>query len=340
MSVTLQEVARRAGVSISTASIAFSGAGPIAPQTRERVLAAAADLGYQGPNPMAASLRTGRSGVIGVVIDGDLRHSFRDPVAVQVLDGISGALGEAGYGVLLIPRRSPDGAPHPLLATAAMDAAILFYGLTPQDETVAALHRRKIPMVAMNGSAAGVTLVNVAERHGMRLVGEHLLRAGHRRVALATLPYAPTRRSGWVAAGRTPVHTVTAERLAGIEEAGLEPVAVWECRGSRVDEGIEAGAALLNLSPRPTALVGFSDLIAAGLVLAAQEASLTIPDDVAVAGFDGVDLPWLSGHKLTTVDQPRTERGAIAAAAAVTLADGGTPPGQTLAVTLVTGTTT
>src|SRR5690625_1047095 len=122
MAAALNEVARAARVSVSTASLAFSGAGPIAAATRDRVLKAAAELGYQGPNPMAASLRRGRTGVIGIVTDDDLRHSFRDPVSVQGLDGIAGALGEAGYGGLLIPRPDPAGTPRPLLRSAPRDA--------------------------------------------------------------------------------------------------------------------------------------------------------------------------------------------------------------------------
>lgn len=340
MSVTLSEVARAAKVSVSTASLAFSGAGPIAEGTRERVLRAAAELGYQGPNPTAASLRTGRSGVIGIVVDDDLRHSFRDPVSVQVLDGITGVLGEAGYGVLLIPRQDPHGRPHPLLAGAAIDAAVMFYGITPRDPAVSALRRRRIPMVAMTGNPRGVTLINVEERRGMQLLGEHLRRAGHERVALATLPYAAAPRRGWVPPGAVPRYSVTAARLAGIEDSGIEPVALWECRGSLVDEGIAAGEALLDLCPRPTALVGFSDLIAAGMVLAATQRGLDVPGDVAIAGFDGVDLPWLSGHRLTTVDQPRQERGAIAARAALDLAHGQAQANQTLGVSLSPGTTT
>src|SRR5690625_4141798 len=203
MAVTLHEVARAANVSLSTASIAFSGAGPIAEETRARVLQAAADLGYQGPNPTAASLRTGRAGVVGIVIDGDLARSFRDPVLVQVLDGITGALGEAGYGVLLVPQ-GPEGGPHPLLATAALDAAILFLGVAFEGEARAALQRRQIPLVALSGPPGEVTLVNVAERRGMALVGAHLRERGHERVAVATLPYTLARRRGWVEAGREP----------------------------------------------------------------------------------------------------------------------------------------
>src|SRR5690606_15383908 len=85
---TLTDVARAAGVSLSTASLAFSGAGPISDATRDKVLAAAAELGYHGPNPVAASLRRGRSGVVGIVMGAAVRRAFRDPVSIQFLDGI------------------------------------------------------------------------------------------------------------------------------------------------------------------------------------------------------------------------------------------------------------
>lgn len=340
MAVTLSEVARAARVSLSTASIAFSGAGPISPATRERVLRAAEDLGYQGPNPTAASLRTGRSGVIGVVVDDDLRHSFRDPVSIHVLDGIAATLGASGYGMLLIPRQDSGGRPHPLLSSAAVDAAIMFYGVLPRDRAVSVLRRRKIPMVAMNGNPGGVTLVKVDEHRGMRAMGEHLRERGHTRVALATIPYGEDRRSGWVDPSLVPAYSVTAQRLAGILSSGLEPVGIWECRGSLVDEGITAGNALLDLDPRPTALIGFSDLIAAGMVLSAEERGLSVPGDVAIAGFDGVDLPWLPGHRLTTIDQPRRDRGALAARAAIGLCTDEAAGDRTLPVSLVRGSTT
>ncbi len=340
MAVTLTEVAQAAGVSVSTASIAFSGAASISPETRDRVLRAAKALGYLGPNPMAASLRRGRSGVIGVVVNDDLRHSFRDPVLVQVLDGIAGELGREGYGMLLIPRLDSDGEAHPLLRSTAIDAAIMFYGVLPGDPAVATLASRKIPMIGMNSSLVGIPLVRVAERAGMRLIAEHLRERGHERIALATLPYGHPTRSGWAESADVPTHSVTAERLAGVRNAGIEPVAIWECRGSLVDEGITAGKELLALNPRPSAIIGFSDLIAAGIVLAAADASLDVPSDVAVAGFDGVDLPWLAGHKLTTIDQPRRDRGTQAAALAKRLAAGEDVTDLTLDVELVVGSTT
>ncbi|MGN6407738.1 MAG: LacI family DNA-binding transcriptional regulator, partial [Curtobacterium sp.] len=90
---TLSAVARAAGVAPSTASLAFSGSGPVSEEAKARVLAAAAELGYGGPDPRARSLRRGRSGVIGVVMDERLSDAFRDPVNVLTLDGIAEVAG-------------------------------------------------------------------------------------------------------------------------------------------------------------------------------------------------------------------------------------------------------
>jgi DNA-binding LacI/PurR family transcriptional regulator len=87
-------------------------------------------------------------------------------------------------------------------------------------------------------------------------------------------------------------------------------------------------------------LVGFSDLIAAGLLIAAREAGLRVPEDVAVAGFDGIDLPWLGEDTLTTLVQPIADMGRHAAEAALTLAAGGTAKSLSVDVELRVGTTT
>ncbi|BDZ41232.1 hypothetical protein GCM10025865_05310 [Paraoerskovia sediminicola] len=132
---TLARVARHAGVSVSTASLAFSGSGPITPETRARVMAAADELGYTGPNPLGRQLRSGRSGIVGVVIGDQLKRSFRDPVAVQVLDGLVSTLGSAGLGVLLIPgipgTAADPRAVDPLIESAAMDVGVLVWGSAP-----------------------------------------------------------------------------------------------------------------------------------------------------------------------------------------------------------------
>lgn len=337
---TLTDVARTAGVSLSTASLAFSGAGPIADATRAKVLKAAAELGYHGPNPVAASLRRGRSGVVGVVMGTAVRQSFRDPVSIQVLDGVVASLAESGYGVLLIPADDPQGTAGSLLTHGAMDAAILLGGAIRSSPALRALRDRGVPTVHIGGSGRLGVTVRAHDKEGMQTLGQHLRERGHERVAFATLSWHAPGRSGPVdlATARRPEVVVTGRRLDGLRVAGVEPVAVWECGASLVEEGIAAGKALLD--HEPTAMVGFSDLIAAGLLLAAREAGRAVPDQVAVAGFDGVDLPWLGEDRLTTIRQPIGEQGRLAAEAAVRLAQGGTAESATLDVELRVGTTT
>jgi len=337
---TLTDVARAAGVSLSTASLAFSGAGPIAEVTRDRVLAAAAEIGYHGPNPVAASLRRGRSGVIGVVVGSAVRRSFRDPVTTQFLDGIVATLASHGYGTLLLSTPESQELPDALLTRGAMDAAVLMAGSLMSSRTTAALRARGVPMVQIGGTGRTGAAVRARDKDGMRLVAEHLRERGHERVAIATLPWQGTPRSGPLdlATTRRSASPITARRLDGLREGGVEPVAAWECGASLVEEGIAAGKALL--AARPTALVGFSDLIAAGLLLATRESGLTVPRDVAVAGFDGIELAWMGEDRLTTVVQPIGEMGRLAAETALTLAGGGTARSVTVDVQLRVGTTT
>ncbi|UFU02458.1 LacI family DNA-binding transcriptional regulator [Ruania suaedae] len=337
---TLTDVARRAGVSLSTASLAFSGAGPIAEATRARVRRAAAELGYAGPNPVAASLRRGRSRVVGVLVGRDVRINFRDPVAVQTLAGVASALGDAARGMLLVPAADDElaGGQH-LIRHGSMDSAVVLHAIGRDAARI--LREREVPMVWVDRTGPGAVSVRVQDRAGMSLLGRHLAGLGHRRVAVATMPWTVDRMTGPVdLAGTRPHARYVADRLAGLRDAGIDPVAGESTARSLVEEGIRAGHALLDLSPRPTALVGFSDLIAAGLLLAAQEQGLRVPQDVSVAGFDGVDLPWLGDHRLTSVVQPAREKGEHAARAAIMLADGTRPDPVSLGCSLRVGTTT
>lgn len=349
---TLADVASTAGVSVSTASLAFSGAGPIAEQTRARVLAAATTLGYTGPNPLGRSLRSGRSGIVAVVIGDQLRRSFRDPVSVQVLDGLVGTLGTMGLGVLLVPATPaapvPDGeagplALDPLLASAPMDVAVLIWGARTGDPVLAALQQRGVPVIIGEGpEIAGVPLVGIADREGTARLVRHLVGLGHRRIASVTLPFAGDRRCGVVDAARMEQldWTPTRHRLEGFADAGVEPAVVVEAAASLVEEGQAAGRVALSGPDRPTAVVAQSDLLAAGVLLAARELGLRVPQDVSIAGFDGIDLPWLGPDVLTTVAQPLAEKGeAIGHAVAAVLA-GESPGPVVLDVELRLGTTT
>jgi DNA-binding LacI/PurR family transcriptional regulator len=345
---TLADVAAEAGVSVSTASLAFSGAGPIASATRERVLAAATRLAYSGPNPLGQQLRSGRSGIVGVVVGDRLRRSFRDPVSTQMLDGLAHALSEQNLGLLLVP--SEAGEVPPLVQHAAMDAAVVVLANGPDDGVVLALTRRGIPVVCIEGETdddadrPGAPTVNVGidDQGGTARLVRTLLDLGHRRFGVVSLPFGHDRRLGQPESDGHAVagYAHTRRRLAGITDAGVVPEVVIETPASLVEHGRSAGHQILSRPDRPTAVVALSDLLASGVVLAARELGLRVPEDVSVAGFDGIDLPWLAPDVLTTVDQPLADKGRIAGEAAVELAAGRPVASTVLPVEVRIGTTT
>lgn len=345
---TLARVAELAGVSTSTASLAFSGAGPVSPETRERVMRAAEKLGYRGPNPLGRQLRSGRSGIVGVIIGDQLRRSFRDPVGVQVLDGLVSTLGTHGLGVLLIPgipSSDPAEAVDPLVESAAMDVAVMVWGVAPQDATLAALQQRGIPVVIGEGQEVpGVPLVEIRDREGIAEATRYLLGLGHTRIAEITLPLDASGRSGPVDLARVAQaqRSPAAHRLAGIRDV-IEPAFSWETPASLVEHGREAAMEILSAwvpaTDRPTAIIAHSDLLAAGALIGARELDLRVPEDVSIVGFDGLDLPWLSPDVLTSVHQPLSDKGAALGRAAVELLAGAPPATTTLDVELVLGTT-
>ncbi|SKC47955.1 LacI family DNA-binding transcriptional regulator [Krasilnikoviella flava] len=355
---TLARVADLAGVSVSTASLAFSGAGPITAETRDKVLAAAAELGYSGPNPLGRQLRSGRSGIVGVVLGDQPGRAFRDPVAVKVLDGLVDVLGAEGLGVLLIPGVRTAAAPHaagepaplpvvdPLLESAAVDVAVLVWGVLTDDVTLAALQRRDVPVVVGEGGRVdGAPLVALDDRAGTAQAVRHLQDLGHTRIAEITLPLDADERSGPIDAARLAQadRTSTRHRLEGVRDE-VEPVISWETPASLVEHGRDAATEILGAwvpeTERPTAIVAHSDLLAAGAVIAARELGLRVPDDVSVAGFDGIDLPWLSPDVLTSVHQPLQAKGAALGRAVLGVLAGEEPTCTTLPVELVPGTTT
>ncbi len=342
---TLADVAAAAGVSVSTASLAFSGSGPIADRTRSRVLEAARTLGYAGPNPLGRQLRSGRSGIVGVVMGDALRRAFRDPVTIQVLDGLVTRLGPLGLGVLLVPGPHDASQPpvDPLLASAAMDVAVQMWGGTTDDPVLETLRNRGIPIVLVEGTPQpDVAAVGIDDRGGMAELTRHVVALGHTRIATVTLPFDRDRAEGAADEARLARigWEITRRRLRGVTDAGVQPVVVWETPASLVEHGAAAGRALLSGDDRPTAVLCQSDLLASGVVLAARELGLRVPEDVSVAGFDGLDLPWLAPDVLTSVSQPLADKGAAIGDAVADLLTGGTAEDRVLPVSLRVGTTT
>lgn len=340
---TMADVAEKAGVSLSTVSLTFSGAGPISEETKLRVERAAADLGYGGPSPLGKSLRSGRSHIVGVVLAHNLGRAFRDPNALHVMDGVVSSLGDMGLGVLLVPAPTGKEGERSLLETAPMDAAILMRVRGHDDPGVEIAKKRGIPVAVMEGPApSGSGLVTIDDERATVDLIAHLRGLGHQRIATVTLPLGDEAETQVVGPDRyraavwAPAHN----RLAAFEVAGIEPCVVVEARASMVEEGIAAGHLALSHPSKPTAIVCQSDLLAAGVVLAARELDVRVPQDVSVTGFDGIDVPWLAPHELTTAIQDAPRMGQLLAEEVRALLDGETPEPIQLPVVLRIGTTT
>ena len=322
---TLAAVARHAGVSLSTASLAFSGSGPVSGATRDRVLAAAAALKYAGPDPRARSLRQGRSGVIAAIIEERVIDSFRDPVAIAFLDGIGTELADGGLGLLLIP---DVGTGPSIMETAGMDAVVLL-GCSPHvQRSVEIARRRRVPVVSLGGTPfPDLPSVVLDDRAATVTLARRLHALGHRRVAVVTLPLDAGRERGPVGGVAVVTVQVAQQRLAGAREVFPDLTGV-RAASSRVEEGWIAGRDLLaGRSPadRPTAVIAQSDLLAAGVIRAAQELGIAVPADLSVVGFDGIRIDTVIPHDLTTMIQPAAEQGRVAAAMAIAMLDGDTP---------------
>jgi DNA-binding LacI/PurR family transcriptional regulator len=317
--VTLADVAAHLGVSRTTVSNAYNRPDQLSPKLRDRVLAAAGELGYAGPDPMARGLRRGRTGSLGLVFDQPLTYAFTDPAAALFLTGMATGLEEHGAALSIIPRM-PEGPEQSaeMVRSALVDGYMLFC-TAADDPRYAAVRNRALPYVLIEyedepdgrRTAAHVQIDDVT---GAETAARHLTDLGHRRVAIVTA-YSEGLRTG-PEAQEIARWRVLGGRLrgwrAGLEHGGIDwaQVAVSSGGGSTADHGRRAAAALLDRADRPTAILALSDVLALGVMQAAHERGIDVPGELSIVGFD--DVPQAAAASLTTVFQPHEEKGRAA----------------------------
>lgn len=318
---TLLDVARRAGVSRSSVSYAYTRPDRVSAALRARVLAAAGELGYAGPDAAAASLRRGRAGALGVLFTEALSFAFADPAAVLFLQGIARAGERADVALTLLPVPLARDAALAAVRGSVIDGAIV-YSLPEEHPAVLALEARRLPTVRVDmPPVAGASAVRIDDEGGARAVAEHVLERGHRRIALLADRLSADDHRGLAGAARRRQATfpVARWRLAGYAAAlrarGLDPDAVplFDCAGNGIEDGRAAARAVLAQDPRPTAILAMTDQLARGALRAAAELGLGVPGDLAVCGFDDLPEAALSVPPLTSVHQDHGEKGAQAA---------------------------
>ncbi|SFW87634.1 LacI family DNA-binding transcriptional regulator [Amycolatopsis australiensis] len=298
---TMAEVARRSGVSVMTVSYCYNQPDRVAPETLRRVREVAAELGYRGPDPTARSLRRRHVGAIGVVLGEHLAYAFEDPQARRFLAGVAEVCRERGSGLNLIPTTgTADDAER--VRSASVDGYIVWTTVDadPVLDVVTGLGKP----VAIHGGPAvdGARVVGIDNRASARELAARTF-AGARRPAVLSFPFDRDRRPR-LETGPPPesvAFPVTRERLLGLYDqlgdAGGVPVAVV-ARNDR-EEAAELADALLDTGP--DAVVAMSDQLAFAVLDAARRRGLRVPQDLAVAGWDGG--PDAAAAGLTTITQ-------------------------------------
>jgi DNA-binding LacI/PurR family transcriptional regulator len=300
-SVTLDEVARVAGVSRATVSRVVNGSPKVGPEIRRQVDRAIDRLGYV-PNQAARSLVTRRSDSIGVVIPEPPGMLFDDPFFPRLLRGVSTELSARRLQlVLLMPQSAEEERRLERYLTAGHVDGALLVSLHGDDTLPGTLARHGVPVVVGGRPPTGapVSYVDVDNLGGARTAVAHLLEAGRRVVGTITGP-------GDMPAGL--------DRLQGyreaIEAAGGTPSRKLEAQGDFTQlGGADAMRRLLEATPDLDAVFAASDLMAAGAIQVLREGGRRIPEQVAVVGFDDSSIATTTEPPLTSVRQPIEEMG-------------------------------
>ncbi|UQS21439.1 LacI family transcriptional regulator [Amycolatopsis thermalba] len=297
--VGIKDVARRAGVSIGTVSNVVNRPHIVSPATRSRVLSVIEELGYVR-DESARQLRAGRSRIMALLV-----LDLANPFFVDVARGAEQAAHDAGLSVITCnsgQRVDREESYLSLLAEQRVRGLLL----SPVDTSGAALEtfrRSGIPYVFVDRKvpADEASSVSVDDLAGGELAGRHLLETGHRHIAFVNGPRILTQCRDREQGLRTALEGSGAE-LSVIETAELDVVS-----------GRDAGARLLGVSPRPTAVFCANDLLALGVLQAMVGAGVRVPDEMAIVGYDDIEFAGAAAVPLTSVRQPARRLGQTAA---------------------------
>jgi len=302
MPVTIKDIAREAEVSHSTVSRALNGSQLISQDTTNRVRRIASRLGYL-PSAAARTLKTNRSGALGVII-----RNVDDPFFSEILQGIEEIAQSHGYSLFM----AASGQDHQVekdivlaMVERRVDGVIICSTQVSAEQS-RQLNSFGVPIVVVNNQAAEIYRHSIYhdDLDGSRRITRHLLSQGHRRIAYL----------GNAGAGRS-----TQDRRRGcleeLEAAGIAPPPgyIHETAGGRPENGIASLQHFLALPERPTALVCYNDMIALGVLQGLAGKGLQVPADISITGFDNIFFSAYTNPPLTTFDQPKRFIGAEAA---------------------------
>ncbi|MFG6448308.1 LacI family DNA-binding transcriptional regulator [Roseateles sp. BYS180W] len=323
----MADIARLAGVSVSTVSRALSGSSLVNEQTRQRVAELARSLNY-AVNLGAQNLRLQKNRTVAVVVpyEAGSRQHISDPFFLSIVGAIADALTDLGMDMLL----SRVDAEHLGQAAQVLDSGkasgLLVIGQWRHHDQLNALAARRLPVVVWGAQLPQQLYCSVGgdNRLGGRLAAQHLLQLGRRQIAFlgdAALPEVLHRRDGYWEA---------------LREAGLQPAPELELAAPfEVSFAQQTLERFLRQHPQIDAVLACSDLLALQAIQVLRSLGRRVPEDVAVTGYDDIPLAAYCDPPLSSVHQPVAEAGAVLVRTLLQLMDGHSVVPQTLPVHLV-----
>jgi LacI family repressor for deo operon, udp, cdd, tsx, nupC, and nupG len=299
--ITILDVARRAGVSTATVSRAIASPERVSEEARSLVAKAIAETGYT-PNASARNLRVRSTRMVLALVPG-MTNTFFTPI----LNAIEDVLSAAGYGLIIGDTRNTETREAHyarLIRAGQVDGVILLTGHIPRANERSGIEDATVTtLVCVDIPRSGLPVFHVANRAAAREMVAYLIGKGHRRIAHITGPKGNVESS---------------ERIAGYKEglkkAGIafDPAIVWQ--GAFLQgTGPATSRAFLAQTDRPTAVFAANDEAAVDFIRSVERAGLRVPEDVSVAGFDDIEYLQYFEPGLTTMRQPRSELGRLAA---------------------------
>lgn len=302
MAVTLKDIAKELGISVTTVSRALAGYSDVAPATRDRVRAAAAELGYF-PNITAQRLRKQRTDTLGFIMP-TFGPRFSDPFFSEFIAGVGTEAAEHEYD-LLVSTHAPESEgelnAYRRAARGGWVDGLIVVRTRQDDSRLAVLCEKKFPFVAFGRSDCDLDFPYVDEdsEAGTRLLVQHFVDLGHKQIGFIAPP-----------SGLMFGHYRLRGYYQTMADNGLDVCPDWVVVGDMTQHGgADVVEHLLNLTPRPTAIICGNDLMAIGAADRLQQIGLQAGKDMAVGGFDDIPLAAYVNPPLTTLHQPIYEIG-------------------------------
>ena len=314
----LKDVAAILEVSTATVSNAFNRPSQLSRNLREHILARCHEIGYPGPNAAARSLRTGKTGIIGVMLSNYLSYSFSDAVANEFLQGLAEVFEERQYNLLVMPSRD-----HVEMASGyeAFVDGFIVYG-PPQPQKLSQLVNQHKSIITVDFAIDGYVSVNVDNFKAAKVCAEHALQELESDDVVAILGLRINDRNHVCKVddgGLFDEATITIQRLRGFQAAAkkahktIQHKLIWHVPDNAHKLAYQAANEALTMPKRPRVLLCMSDRIAHGALQAARHLGLRVPEDVKITGFDGIPESQTQHPTLTTVHQQSKDKGKIAA---------------------------